>query len=118
MPCRMSIITTSASCLSTRRWATVAPTFPAPITVTFFRIMLSPLDSLSATGERLASREGMKLEVYRPRSLSLVSNHRPSAELLQILNHRVRKRAGSQFFHVRGPFHLHQSLQVIRHTAL
>src|SRR5262245_46235120 len=33
-PSRMSIRATSASSFSTMRWATVAPTFPAPTTVT------------------------------------------------------------------------------------
>src|SRR2546425_12093541 len=31
-------MTTSASCLSARRWATVAPTLPDPTTVTFLRM--------------------------------------------------------------------------------
>src|SRR3989442_748462 len=45
IPSTMSMRTTSASSWSTRRWARVAPTLPAPTTVTFLFIETPPVCS-------------------------------------------------------------------------
>ena len=52
-PGTMSIRATSASSFSTIRWAAVAPTFPAPTTVTFC-FMFPSLRPLSRERERKA----------------------------------------------------------------
>src|SRR5215212_6747954 len=56
----MSTRTTSARPASAMRWAVVAPTFPAPMTVTLLRAMPSPPRARSITPRAIGSPRGRR----------------------------------------------------------
>src|SRR5579864_7083965 len=77
-PSMMSMSTTSASSLEAIQWAAVAPTFPEPTIVTFFRMNEFLLDELSAVSYQLSAA----FETC-PRAVGLSAN-------CQVLNQHFR----------------------------
>ena len=85
MPSTMSMRTTSASSLSASRWARVAPTFPAPTTVTFLFMISS--DSTLRPGPRSCGPPARPAPRSRWRGSRSATRSRPAPR-------RPRRRGG------------------------
>src|SRR3989304_6263507 len=107
IPSRMSIITTSASSASAMRWAAVAPTLPAPTTVSLnlpmFDVSLfsCPRPSSGRSLPALFARGGRALRA------------RCSPQGLHILDHR-----GRELRRLQKRRALHQPMEVVGHPLL
>src|SRR6266850_8328248 len=86
MPSTMSMRATSHSSLSASRWASVAPTFPAPTTVTF--LFISFLCALCASSAASALNP---LEVFDDggRELRRLQHLRPLHLALEVVGHAL-----------------------------
>src|SRR5438876_5915938 len=113
-PSKMSIKTTSASCLSASRCATVAPTFPEPTTVTFFRIS-PPVKKRSQW--QVASKKSKPMNWSR-----LFACHLPLATghcfFAHVFDNSIGECAGAELFGAGYPLHPHQAFEVVGDAML
>src|SRR5271154_5471960 len=115
-PSKISVITTSASSMSTMRCAVVDPTNPLPTTVTFFLLIRSSpnlcVQLLCAPRPKIVipSEARNLLLFFRSSHYSL---SRDGRRRLHILNNRISKRRRAHFGRSG-----HQPLQIVRHAFL
>src|SRR6476660_6308196 len=109
-PSTMSINTTSASSLEAIQWAAVAPTFPEPTIVTFFRMNESSLESLSALGCQPSAKSKSSIKT-RCKVVPFAGLHQYSR------SHVVDDMAG-KLASLDLPGAFHQALEVVGHQFL
>src|SRR5580700_8773412 len=116
-PSMMSMRTTSASSLEAIQWAAVAPTFPEPTIVTFFRMKRvlsrnSKVFTTEDTGSHRVKLSDLPCEPLCPLWLKLLSCLSENCRA-HILDNAIRELAG---LHLGRAFH--QPLEVIRNCLL